>query len=154
MLRSSLIGLAIGAVVCILCLLLAVLAAGAGHGTYLPAKILFPFAMLASVGVLSLSFTAVLAALQFPVYGLLLGAAFRSPRFVLYVTILSCAHFAVAAVDIFMPLDEGFSLTPRQPSNHAMERTSDRSASTFAMTSTPSPQATRALVRRRSSYSR
>ena len=39
-------------------------------------------------------------------------------------------------------------------SNHAMERTADRSASTFEMTSTLPLRATRALVRRRSSYSR
>ena len=38
--------------------------------------------------------------------------------------------------------------------NHAMERTVDRCAFTFEMTSTPPPLATRALVRRRSSCSR
>jgi hypothetical protein len=125
--RSSLIGLAFGTVACTLCLLVAVFAAGAGHGTYLPAKILFPFAMLASVFGRSITFLYVVLGLgQFPLYGLLLGAAFRSPRFVLCVIILSCAHFAVAAVDIFMPADDGFSIKPRQPSNHAMERTADR----------------------------
>jgi hypothetical protein len=41
-------------------------------------------------------------------------------------------------------------LTP----NQAMERTADRFASTFEMTSTLPFQATRALVRRRSSCSR
>ena len=39
-------------------------------------------------------------------------------------------------------------------SNHAMERTADRCAITFEMTSTHSLRATRGLVRRRSSYSR
>ena len=39
-------------------------------------------------------------------------------------------------------------------SNHGMERTADRSASRFEMTSTCSPRARRALIRRRSSYSR
>jgi hypothetical protein len=42
----------------------------------------------------------------------------------------------------------------RQPSNQAMERTADRSALTFQMTSTLSLRATRAFVRRRSSCSR
>jgi hypothetical protein len=44
-------------------------------------------------------------------------------------------------------------IRPKKP-NHAMERTSDLCAFTFEMTSTPSLQATRALVRRRSSCSR
>jgi hypothetical protein len=128
--RSSRIGLAFGTGVCILCLLVAVLAAGAGHGTYLPAKILFPFAMLAGVFGRSITLPyVVLALVQFPLYGLLLGAAFRSPRFVLCVIILSCAHFAVAAVDISMPADDSFSIQPRQPSNQAMERTATRSGS-------------------------
>ena len=123
MLRSSLIGLAIGTVICFPCLLLAVFAAGGGHGTYLPAKILFPFAMLATVFGRSVTlFYAVLALLQFPIYGLLLGAAFRSRRFLLCVIILSCAHFSVAAVDILMPFGDSVSLNARQSSNHAMER--------------------------------
>jgi hypothetical protein len=42
----------------------------------------------------------------------------------------------------------------RKTLNHAMERTPDRSASTFEMTSTFSPRATLALVGRRSSCSR
>src|SRR6266542_6237260 len=49
-------------------------------------------------------------------------------------------------------------LTPqmkqRQPPNHAMERTADRSEFTFEMSSTLPVRATRALIRRRSSYSR
>jgi hypothetical protein len=43
---------------------------------------------------------------------------------------------------------------PHESSNQAMERTADRSASTFEMTSTLPLRATRGLVRRRSSYSR
>ena len=47
-----------------------------------------------------------------------------------------------------------FALSPSRPSNQAMERTADRCASTFEMTSTRSQRATRGLVRRRSSCSR
>jgi hypothetical protein len=109
--RSSLIGLAFGVVVCISCLALVVGEAGGGHGTYLPAKILFPFAMLAGVFGHSISPPyVVLAIVQFPLYGFLLGAVFRSRRFALCVVILSCAHFAVAAVDIFMAADNSFSI--------------------------------------------
>jgi hypothetical protein len=46
------------------------------------------------------------------------------------------------------------SLVARQPSNQAMERTPDRRALTFEMTSTHLPRATCGLVRRRSSCSR
>jgi hypothetical protein len=130
--RSSLIGFVIGIGVCILGLLVAVWATGAGHGTYLPAKILFPFAMLAGVFGHSITlFYAVLAVLQFPVYGLILGAAFRSSRFVLCVIILSLVHFGVAAVDICMPLDESFALKPQRASNQAFERTATRTAVAF-----------------------
>jgi hypothetical protein len=153
--RSSLIGLAFGAVVGVLCLLVAVFAAGAGHGTYLPAKILFPFAMLASVLGRSITFPYVVLALaQFPLYGLLLGAAFRSPRFILCVIILSCAHFAVAAVDIFMPADDSFSDKPRRPSNQSMERTATRRAFAFGVAITLSLQPTLGVGGRRSSCSR
>ena len=49
----------------------------------------------------------------------------------------------------------GFTWGGIKPSsNHAMERTADRCALHFEMTSTPSPRATRGLVRRRSSCSR
>jgi hypothetical protein len=153
--RLSLIGLAFGAAVCVACLLVAVFAAGAGHGTYLPAKILFPFAMLASVFGRSITLPyVVLALVQFPIYGLLLGAVFRSRRFVLCIIILSCAHFAVAAVDIFMPTDDGFSSRPRRPSNHAMERTATRCAFAFGMAMTLSLRPTLGLGGRRSSLSR
>jgi hypothetical protein len=141
--RSSLIGLALSSVVGVLCLLAAVFAAGAGHGTYLPAKILFPFAMLAGVFGRSISLPyVVLALLQFPLYGLFLGAVFRSPRFVLCVIILSCAHFAVAAVDIFMPADDSFSGKPRRPSNQSLQLTAGRSDALLRIVKTPSFQST------------
>jgi hypothetical protein len=153
--RSSLIGLGFGAVVGILFLLLSVFAAGAGHGTYLPAKILFPFAMLASVFGHSITLPyVVLALVQFPVYGLLLGAVFRSPRFVPCAIILSCVHFTVAAVDIFMPADDSFSTEPRQPSNQAMERTATRRAFPFQVAWVAPLRLTRAHGGRRSSCSR
>jgi hypothetical protein len=60
---------------------------------------------------------------------------------------------------IFIPVHTSLfhttrSVKLRRSSNHAMERTADRCAFTFEMTSTPSPQAPHALVRRRSSNSR
>ena len=55
---------------------------------------------------------------------------------------------------LLLDLFQRIPAAPAASFNHAMERTSDRCAFTFEMTSTLSLQATRGLVRRRSSYSR
>jgi hypothetical protein len=57
-------------------LLAAVASAGAGHGDYLLAKILFPFTMLSTLVFGSIIVPAILlAVLQFPFYGFILGRA-------------------------------------------------------------------------------
>ena len=57
-------------------LLAAVASAGAGHGSYLLAKILFPFTMLSTLVFGSIVAPAIgLAVLQFPFYGFILGRA-------------------------------------------------------------------------------
>lgn len=57
-------------------LLAAVASAGAGHGSYLLAKILFPFTMLSTLVFGSIIAPAIaLAVLQFPFYGFILGKA-------------------------------------------------------------------------------
>jgi len=57
-------------------LLAAVASAGAGHGSYLLAKILFPFTMLSTLVFSSIIVPAIaLAVLQFPFYGFILGRA-------------------------------------------------------------------------------
>jgi len=57
-------------------LLAAVASAGAGHGSYLVAKILFPFTMLSTLVFGSIiAPTIALAVLQFPFYGFILGKA-------------------------------------------------------------------------------
>ena len=61
--------------------------------------------------------------------------------------------YAVGAVSA-TGLGKALSIADARRPNHAMERTADRPAFTFEMISTPSPRATRATVRRRSSYSR
>jgi hypothetical protein len=105
----SLMGLALGALIGAACLYIAVIAGGAGHGTYFPAKALFPFTMLSVVfGHSITSPFIVLAFLQFPLYGLVLGALYRSPRFRLGVTSLSLLHVAVAVV-VFTFSDSSFS---------------------------------------------
>jgi hypothetical protein len=78
----------------------AVSAAGGGHGTYLPAAILFPFTMLISavLGRIPACLAAV-ALVQFPIYGLLL-AIDQSPRR-LWVGVL-CFHVVFAAAALYL----------------------------------------------------
>jgi hypothetical protein len=63
----------------------------------------------------------VAALLQFPIYGLVLGAAVGSRSFKALAVALACTHVAVAALDISAPADSVFSMQPRQRSNHAMQ---------------------------------
>jgi hypothetical protein len=59
-----------------ICLFLAMLSGGGGHGNYFLAKILFPFTMLSTIFFDSITFPFVLLAiLQFPLYGLIYGMA-------------------------------------------------------------------------------
>jgi hypothetical protein len=105
----SLMGTALGALLGAACLYLAVIAGGVGHGTYFPAKALFPFTMLSVVFTPSITTPfIVLAFLQFPLYGLFLGALYRSPRFWIAVTSLSLLHVA-AAVVVFTFANPSFS---------------------------------------------
>ena len=64
-------GLAFGA----LALTFSVWQAAGGHGSYLPAKLLFPFSMLTTILDQHLNVTgAVLAVAQWPIYGAILGS--------------------------------------------------------------------------------
>jgi hypothetical protein len=70
--------IAAGAGFGIVAIAFAVLAAGAGHGTYLPAIVLFRFAMLSTQWTVTVSPFAVWSAvLQFPAYGAILKVARR-----------------------------------------------------------------------------
>ena len=91
------------------CLLLGIVSGGAGHGDYVLARILFPFTMLAAS--LPGSVTAPLAALavaQYPLYGIVLGAANVKGRLERAALVLFAAH-AFCAVACFVVPDEGFS---------------------------------------------
>jgi hypothetical protein len=72
--RPLLFWIAIGSFVGAISAFIAVSAAAAGHGTYLPAAVLFPFSL--GLAFWAGSITAPLVALalaQFPVYGVLIG---------------------------------------------------------------------------------
>lgn len=73
-------------------------AAAGGHGSYLPAKILFPWGMLVAQVCEYISDVAlVVGALQFPAYGILLGSSSTWRSFGRRMAIL-CAVHAVGAV--------------------------------------------------------
>ena len=63
-------------------MLLAIAAAGAGHGTYLVAGLLFPFTMLSTVWTKSITAPfMILACVQFPLYGAVIGSDRSSAGF-------------------------------------------------------------------------
>jgi hypothetical protein len=108
-LRSSLVGLAAGVLITIPFLAFVVFTAAAGHGTYAPAKLLFPFAMFAAVVGHSITPPFIVAAcIQFPLYGLVLGSVAGSARFRPLALAVVVLHFLAVAV-VFARSDEAFS---------------------------------------------
>jgi hypothetical protein len=97
-LRSSLIGFALGALVTFPALWLAMLLCQVGQGYYTAPGLLFPFAMFSTCFPKPGCGQYVLAYLQFPVYGLVLGAVYRSARFRLYAVAMGALHLIGAAV--------------------------------------------------------
>lgn len=83
----------------------ALAAAGGGHGTYIPAVILFPFTMLLAsvVGVISTPLIA-LALLQYPAYGLLIATRENARRTMVGI---ASAHIAVVMAALFANLRSG-----------------------------------------------
>ena|ERR671912_57096 len=90
-------------------LLLGVGSAGAGHGDYFWAKILFPFTMLSTF--LFQSITApfiLLAIVQFPLYGLTLALASGRKRLASLAIGLAVVHILAAVLCLFLA-SENFS---------------------------------------------
>lgn len=74
-------------------LLLGVGSAGAGHGDYRLAMILFPYTMLSTTIFDSITTPFILLAIiQFPLYGVILGSASEKGRFVSTSILLSLVH--------------------------------------------------------------
>lgn len=94
--KSAILGFVAGVVLTIPALLLAIASSGAGHGDYAIARALFPIPMLLSfngaMGVLTL----ISGVIQFPLYGYLTGAAYRSGRFGTLMAVLALHMVAVA----------------------------------------------------------
>ena len=83
----------------------AVGAAGAGHGTYVPAAVLFPYTMFFSVLVGSIAPVLVaLALVQYPVYGALLALVRSSTRIWFG---LGCVHAVSVTAALFVMAQSG-----------------------------------------------
>ena len=96
-------GLLLGVVVAAPLLFICIFAAGAGHGTYLPAKIFFPITMLSCLLFSSITAPfAIFAVLQFPLYGLILGHSKSHGRSAFIRTFLISVHIALSLLAIFL----------------------------------------------------
>jgi hypothetical protein len=80
-------------------ILLGIGSAGAGHGDYCLAMLLFPYTMLSAMifNSITLPFT-ILAIIQFPFYGFVLGGANEKGRLVLTAIILCLLHGVASAI--------------------------------------------------------
>ena len=87
----------------------AVASAGAGHGSYFLAKVLFPFTMLSTLVFGSVTAPAIaLAVLQFPFYGFILGRANVKGRVRTPAAVLLLLH-SLAVVACFILIGDNFS---------------------------------------------
>ena len=75
-------GIAVGAVITVPAILLAAASAGAGHGDYAIARLLYPYSMLLTrfTGDRISALLIALALAQFPLCGAMIGAATQRPR--------------------------------------------------------------------------
>jgi hypothetical protein len=86
--------LAAGVGIGVVAVTIAVWAAGGGHGSYLPGKLLFPYTMLIAGGSIGF-FGMLLAIVQWPLYGVSLALAAPARRRALALA-LGVAHMAAA----------------------------------------------------------
>ena len=106
--RAVVAGIAVGTLIELPALFVAVMSAGAGHGDYVAARMLFPVSMLltlieGSIGPISLS----VALIQFPLYGALLGWSISRKSY--KAAVLAASLHLAAAVMCFMGILPSFS---------------------------------------------
>jgi len=83
--------------------------AGAGHGTYFWAKVLFPYTMLAAKAVNSITPALEgIAVVQVPIYGLLLGLGAKCARLLPVIVGLVVIHAVVVAACFVVPMRSSF----------------------------------------------
>ena len=102
--RAVLTGIVVGILVALPAIVAAAISGSAGHGRYVAARTLIPFAMMlargeGSIGALSIS----AALIQFPLYGAVLGWSFSRANYAA-VIFLIIVHLAAAAFCFAVPL--------------------------------------------------
>lgn len=96
----------VGLIATPLCLLLAVGSAGAGHGDYFWAKVIYPYAMLSTLVFKSITVPfGLLAVVQLPIYGGLLSIAWLRRQLGLAALVLVTIHAAAALMCFAVRLD-------------------------------------------------
>lgn len=94
------LGLAVGLLVMPVAATLGIISAGAGHGGYFIAKVLFPFTMLSTFVLGSITMPFVLVALaQSPVYGWFVGQSARQKKWISSLAI-AVAHVFAAGLNV------------------------------------------------------
>jgi hypothetical protein len=82
---------------------LGLMSSGAGHGDYFLAKILFPYTLLAwQLFTSSREFFFVIAIIQYPAYGLLMGVANLYRKSLLFGLALAIVHSAFVAGSLYV----------------------------------------------------
>jgi len=90
-------------------LLLGLASAGAGHGNYLMAKILFPLTMLSTIALDRIADPFLwLAVMQYPIYGVILGIASLKGRLSRALRIILAIH-GIAAFASLIAVSKNFS---------------------------------------------
>jgi hypothetical protein len=109
------LGLGAGVLVCIPLVFVTIFATGAGHGTYLPARLFFPFAMFSTFicGSITAPFV-VIGLVQFPFYGLLSGISFRLGHLRASLVGIVVVHLLAVALN-FIIHSESFPNLVQQP---------------------------------------
>src|SRR4051812_37554976 len=84
-------------------LFLGLVSAGAGHGDYYLAKILFPYTLLYwQLFTSSREFFYVVAIIQYPAYGLLIGVANLNRKSLIFGVAISIVHVACVAGSFYV----------------------------------------------------
>ncbi len=98
----------ISLVVTPIALVLGILSAGAGHGDYFLAKILFPYTLLSTVVFETINnFFLLVAITQSPIYGIILALSVRSDKFKVVSSLLIAIHILFVVL-CFLLIGENF----------------------------------------------
>ena len=100
-------GIISGVIIGSVAIVISVLIAGGGHGSYVPAKLFFPYTMLSTsyIDVISLPFV-VLAIAQFPLYGAVIGISGGRGKMFHVSAVIVSVHL-IAVVMCFLLLEGG-----------------------------------------------